>query len=470
MLRLIVTGLRLGSGGGLGFALALALGLPCSRLGHAEPLRPRPQHMIVAHEYADELPSLGPRHAPVTMDVYISLTDRTWQQVRLYQSMLELSASHPTRLRVIYRLVPWSGQSLFAEVLMEAHADGRFFATMDELIAFTRRTQRMPTRGPEIEEICARAGVPYARVQAAWADGRHLDLLKQNELRRWRRDLGDTPVVLFNGVVTSARGRSLDRKALESNYDIAYAMARRKLEGGVPVEHIYGLSLRELRMNDKLPIVFTGAVDDAASARPIPITAAALLGPQPDAPGFAVGPPEAPATIRFYCSFLSPRCALFKRTLDILRDNYGDELRLVFHHMLPPKLDPASLRDLLQMHAGAVCASEQDAFWDFYDNAYQQLVPRLQRGLLIDEQLDEIVDRTGIARDAFAACMKRPGVAASVEAAVRAAREAGVSKSPTVVIGGRIYEGTTSLGDLRRLIEEEHRPGLLEQVAPTWTQ
>jgi predicted DsbA family dithiol-disulfide isomerase len=448
-------------------ALALlALALP-ARPAAADELRPRPQHVVVAHDDPGHVPIVGPRHAPVTIDFFLSLG--TERSLRLHRDLMELSRRHPRRLRVVYRLVE-SGRTMLAEAVMEAFAQGRFVPFVDRIADFAQQHHRMPMRGPELQAVCERAGVDYQRVEDVWTDGRHLPLLEENELYRRRRHAHRAPVLLFNGVMPALRTNLLDLDRLETGYDLAYASARQKLDEGVPLEHLYELSLREADAVDKPMTITAGQVDGVAMPQRRGLLSEAPLVKTPPG-GHSIGPADAIITIRFYCNFLSTHCALLKRSLDELRTFYPTELRLVFHHMIPEELEDQDVeRDLVLMHRGSLCADAQGAFWRFYDSAYRDHLHRRQRAMAPGDQLDEIIADTELDRERYQRCMDDPKQSERVHALVRAAVQAGITQTPTVVIGGRMYPGSKSLLELRSLVDQELLPGLLERFAPTLEQ
>jgi predicted DsbA family dithiol-disulfide isomerase len=182
-------------------------------------------------------------------------------------------------------------------------------------------------------------------------------------------------------------------------------------------------------------------------------------------------------TVHVYCRFLSANCAMLRSSLAALREELPDQVRVVFHHMLPepPPADadadaPATTipahRDLITMHRAALCAGEQGAFWELYRLAYQPQTPQ-HRVLDVDAQITALLPALPVDVERFQTCMSRPGGDEQVRDLVRAAREVGITHTPTVVIDGRAYLGYKSSLDLRALVEEALLPGLLDQAFPT---
>lgn len=438
------------------------------RHGIAQPApaaAPRPQMRVVRHRAMGPHPARGPRLAPVTIDFFVNPGDRATRSI--HRQLVVLQRRHPRGLRIVYRLVAPGRDHDLAVAALEAFAQGRFEPFLEAVLAHPR-----PPRAPEdIASLCREAGVDVAKVEAAWARSRYEDALYRNEGAR-KRHTDKAPSLLFNGR-DGGRATSMTMDRLESHYQQAHQRARAALERGVPLEHLYTFLVREHAAEQaaKIPRDFTGAVDGvpAAALRDMDVTPR-LVPQDVDVPGHALGPAGAPVTLHVYCSFLSANCAMLKTSLATLREEFPDELRMIFHHMFPalPEDDQAATalrRDLLAMHRGALCADEQGAFWAYYKQAYLTQVPQTHH-VSVAERIDAITARLGIDVERFAACVARDGGDDEVVSLVRAARKAGIAHTPTVVIGGRAYLGFKSSLDLRALVEEELVPGLLERAFP----
>jgi protein-disulfide isomerase len=432
---------------------------------------PRPQLATVRHRPMGEHPALGPLLAPVTIDFFAKPDDRT--TATLHRQLITLQQRHPRRVRIVYRLVgPGRGHDL-AVAALEAFAQGRFQEFFDAAMS---RPDHLPLARDSITALCRQVGVDVVRVEDAWARGRHDEALYASDgLRRRRTDTA--PGLLFNGR-DLGRASSMNLDKLETHYRGAYEHARAALERGVPLEHLYEVLVREHAAEQaaRIPREFLGAVDDlsAAALRDLD-TAPRLVRQGIEVPGHDLGRADAPVTVRVYCRFLSANCAMLRSSLAALRDEFPDQVRVVFHHMLPEPpgaeadgsaATTPALRDLVAMHRAALCAGEQGAFWDFYRLAYQPQMPQ-HRVLDVHAQITALLPALPVDIERFQACTSRPGGDDEVLALARAARAAGVVHTPTVVIGGRAYLGYKSSLDLRALVEEALLPGLLEQVFPT---
>ncbi|HWN69461.1 MAG TPA: thioredoxin domain-containing protein [Haliangium sp.] len=464
---------------------------------------PRAQIAIVRHRPTGPHPALGPALAPVTIDFFAKPDDRT--TATLHRQLVTLQQRHPRRVRIVYRIVgPGRGHDL-AVATLEAFAQGRFQPFFD---AAMTRPDHLPLTRESIAALCREVGVDVAKVEAAWARGRHDDALYANE-GVLRRRTDTAPGLLFNGR-DLGRASSMNLDTLEAHYRNAHEQARLALGRGVPLVHLYEVLAREHAAEQvaRVPREFLGAVDDLSPAALRDLDTKPRLVPHgSEVPGHELGNPDAPVTVHVYCRFLSTNCAMLRNSLATLREEFPGEVRVVFHHLLPeapgdqdasgePDTDtgveatmtPAQ-RDLLTMHVAALCADEQGAFWDFYRLAFQPQMlqhrvldtptqsrrgdPTAQRAQAQRTQLARLAQITALLPvlpvdiERFQTCMLRPGGDEKVMDLVRAARKAGIVHTPTVVIGGRAYLGYKSSLDLRALVEEALLPGLLEQAFPT---
>lgn len=436
------------------------------------PAAPRPEIATIRHRPIGLHPAIGPALAPVTIDFFANPGDRS--TATLHRYLMALQQRHPRRVRIIYRLVAAGRAHELAVAMLEAFAQGRFQPFFDAAMARTDP----PLSRESIVALCREVGVDPAKVEAAWASERHAEVLYRNEGARKRRT-DAAPSILFNGR-DLGRATSMNLDKLEAHYRATYEHAQAALSRGVPLERLYTVLVREhvAEQIAKIPRDFLGAVDGlSASALHKLDTAPRLVRQDIEVPGHVLGDAGAPVTVRVFCNFLSANCAMLRTSLATLREEFPDEVRVVFHHMFPhlpgaEASDGASAdvitavqRDLVTVHRAALCADAQGAFWDFYKLVYQPQAPQA-RPRDLGEQMSTLVASLPVDAERFQACMTRPGGDEAVMDRVRAARKAGIAHTPTVVIGGRAYLGFKSSLDLRALVEEELLPGLLEQALP----
>src|SRR5690606_15164879 len=191
--------------GASALSLLCALGAAAAAARAQPPPAPRPQITRVVHQPPSTLPSIGPRHAPVTIEVYANLGDGS-ATGQVHRLLLELAERHPRRLRVVYRLVSAGEQSNpHLEVAQEAFVQGRFRTFVDEMYG----TRFVSPRTSELKEIAARAGLDTRKLEQALDDGRHAPVMAANHFHRKRHRVRRVPGLLINGAYYDKRPRSI---------------------------------------------------------------------------------------------------------------------------------------------------------------------------------------------------------------------------------------------------------------------
>lgn len=437
---------------------------------HADTLERRPQHVIVPHQDTGDAPTLGPRHAPVTMDFFISFDSP--RNMKAYNYLVKLSKRHPRRLRLVFRILVNSGLSKLAEATMEAHVQGRFEPFMAQLYRYYRRRSRLPTRRTkDILAICERADVDVERVRAAWRDQRYIDQFENNDLLRRRRR---TPIrgltLLVNGIPSSLRPSETTLTRLEQLYDRAYAKAKVKMHDGVALEDVYHLSLLEADAALRPIRINAGAVTgQTRSSKRAVLDDAPLIAAKAREGGHRIGPRDARVTIRLYCDFTPGvnACKNTKSSLDDVMHHYPGMVRVFFHHIIPDTLSDDKREQSLLFHAAAVCVDRQRQFDKFYDRVYPVLHARRRRARQsAAKRLNKIISKLDINVEEYTRCMDDPTTLEHVTGLIQAARDAGIKHSPTVIVGDRSYPGSKTRNEILYLVEVELMPGLLQRLAP----
>ncbi len=156
------------------------------------------------------------------------------------------------------------------------------------------------------------------------------------------------------------------------------------------------------------------------------------------------GNPNAPVTIVEFSDYQCPFCARVNPTLDLVRNSYGDKVRIVFkdyplpNHAEAPKAAEA-----------ARCAGDQNKYWEMHDAMFAN-----QRALGVPS-LKQQARALGLDGAAFDSCLDSGKHAAAVQAGAELGSRMGVNSTPTLYINGRALVGAQPYDAFRQVIEEE---------------
>ena len=182
------------------------------------------------------------------------------------------------------------------------------------------------------------------------------------------------------------------------------------------------------------------AVDDEAAAEPqrieIPI--------EDNDP--VLGPDDAPVTIIEFSDFECPYCQRYhQQVLSEIRANYEGQVRFIFKDFPLTSVHP----NALPAAAAALCAKEQDAFWDYHD-----LLFSMGEGLS-DEAYLAYAQQLELDTEAFSQCVAEERYNEEVLADLEFAANLGVRSTPTFLINGLPVIGAQPYEVFAQVIDQE---------------
>jgi protein-disulfide isomerase len=156
------------------------------------------------------------------------------------------------------------------------------------------------------------------------------------------------------------------------------------------------------------------------------------------------GPEKAPVTIVEFTDYQCPYCSRVQPTLERIFTEYKDQVNLVFKDF------PLDFhKDARGAHNAALCAADQNKFWEFHDIVFKN-----QQKIGIDD-LKKYGADLGLDTEKFNACIDQRAHEKTVAANVQLGQTLGVTGTPCFFVNGRVLKGAVPFEQFKALIDEE---------------
>ena len=160
---------------------------------------------------------------------------------------------------------------------------------------------------------------------------------------------------------------------------------------------------------------------------------------------YSRGPQDAPITIVEFSDYQCPFCRRWHTEVyEGLFAAYPDQIRLVYRNLPLTSIHP----DAFSAAEAALCAGEQNAYWDFHDKLFGGDL--LGNGVYLQYAKDLNLDMT-----AFEACLNDRKYQAEIQADSDFATNLGVRSTPTFFINGLALVGAQPLDVFKQVIDKE---------------
>jgi predicted DsbA family dithiol-disulfide isomerase len=157
-----------------------------------------------------------------------------------------------------------------------------------------------------------------------------------------------------------------------------------------------------------------------------------------------IGPPNAPITIIEFSDFQCPFCSRMVPTLKQIRENYKDQVRLVFRQFPLNSIHPQAQKAA----EASLCAANQNKFWEMHNLMFEDKKLSLSDLKLkaASLKLDTIE---------FERCLDLNQFTEQVKRDILDGARAGVTATPTMFINGRPLTGAVHYKQIKKIIDEE---------------
>ncbi len=375
----------------------------------------------------------GPADAPVTIVVFSDFGCRYCQRA---QSTLEtLLLLYPGRVRLVYRHLPLDMEDglVAAEAAAAAAAQGQFWPMHDLLFAAGGRERTT------VEGLARQLGLDMARFRRELDDRAHRGSIASDAAVAAELGLRSTPSIFINGrPVRGAQPLAVFARIVEEELARSSAL----IATGVAPANVYE--------------TLTGAgrvrVDESDAAAVTELDPEGSYQVALGLPGHTVGPDDALVTVTVFSDFECPFCARIVPSLQRLRHEFGDDVRIIFRHLPLPFHSRAQL-----VSEAAVAAAAQGKFAPFHDRVFAA------QGRLDRADLEAHAKALGLDMTAFRAALDERRYHDVVAADAAGGAALGVTGTPTLFVNGQPLVGAAPYPMLRDLVAE-HRKRAVELV------
>jgi protein-disulfide isomerase len=381
-------------------------------------------------------PTWGSRTAPVTLVLFSDFQCPFC--ARLEPTLDDIKAKYGAAIRIVWKNNPLPfhpNAKPAAEAgagVMELAGPDAFWRFHD--FAFKNQSALSPQ---SYEQWATASGVDLSEFREGMAAHRWAEKVNRDLAVAARVGVNGTPATFVNGTLVSG-SQPIDKFTVIIDAELTKAALA--LDRGVPRDRVY-LTLAGDNFNTKPPAAATPdrKPDDSATVFKVP------LGRAP-----ARGKATALVTLIEFADFQCPYCARVEPTLEQLRHDYGDKLRIVWRDQpLPfhPRAEPAA-----EMAREAYREGGTAMFWKTHDALFASQ-PKLE-----DADLDAIATTVGLDLAKVHHAIEQHVYKTQIDEDTNLASDFSASGTPHFFINGRRLVGAQPVERFKAIIDEEiHR-------------
>ena len=153
----------------------------------------------------------------------------------------------------------------------------------------------------------------------------------------------------------------------------------------------------------------------------------------------SMGDPDAPVQVVEYANFTCSHCANFSvESQSLIIQDYIKTGKVYFTYQPFVSTQDASG---FRAAEAAFCASDQGKFWDMHDAIFYNFEYAVRSNGFSQRSLDMMAEHIGLDMNAFGACMNAGTYKDTINNALTAGRQAGISVTPTFLVNGAAVVG-----------------------------
>jgi protein-disulfide isomerase len=156
----------------------------------------------------------------------------------------------------------------------------------------------------------------------------------------------------------------------------------------------------------------------------------------------SLGPTNASITLVNYGDYQCPSCGDLDQTLNVLREEYGDQIRIVWKDMPNTSAHDQAMAAAI----AARCAGEQKKFWEYHT------LLMANQSILGPELYTQLATTLELKDKQFARCLEDQTTLPLVQRSFEEGVALGITATPTLYINGQRQTGSTTITEIRKII------------------
>jgi protein-disulfide isomerase len=191
--------------------------------------------------------------------------------------------------------------------------------------------------------------------------------------------------------------------------------------------------------------IAANATKTAANASPVPVITVTPKVYNTKVDGVHLGDPNAPVKVDAYEDFRCSACLYYSDTfLPQIIQNYVETGKVYYTYHFFIVIDGNDGTNASSQAANAaLCASEQNRFWDYHATLYANQISE-SASLFTDDRLVKMAQNLNLDMTAFNQCFKAKKYAGIIDQDIARAQNLGLTGTPTILVNGKVISNFSS--------------------------